>query len=158
VTTAPKRSIARWRGAYLLRDRWVLDVCRSVFDLLQEIVQGLWEDIYLLDPEVSKKALKKSFADMTVHGDTLRTAEQIAERFRVPLALADCYAGNAPMFLKIRQFRDDLVHRGHRVQTIFRGDNEFLITKSLGSFRNIDIWREAEVTANGLVPLAPVLS
>jgi hypothetical protein len=137
---------------------YILFVCRSVFDLLQEIVQSLWKDILLLDPMISKKALKKSFADMTLHGDTLRTAGQVAERFRVPPALADCYAGNAPMFLKIKQFRDDLVHRGHRVQTIFRGDNEFFITKSLGSFRNIDIWRESEVIANGLAPLAPVLN
>ncbi|UGA49064.1 hypothetical protein HU230_0043445 (plasmid) [Bradyrhizobium quebecense] len=137
---------------------YILFVCRSVFDLLQEIVQNLWEDIHILDPAISKKALKKSFADMTLHADTLRTPEQIADRFHIPPALAECYAGNAPMFLKIRQFRDDLVHRGHRVQTIFRGDSEFLITKNLGSFRNIDIWREAEVIANGLAPLAPVLN
>jgi hypothetical protein len=61
------------------------------------------------------------------------------------------------MFLKIRKFRDDLIHRGHRIQTIFKGEEEYLISKDLGSFRDIKIWREDEVRENNLAPLAPVL-
>lgn len=95
---------------------------------------------------------------MTLHGQELRTVEDIVGRHHIPVALAECYARHAPMFVKIRQFRDDLVHRGLKVQTIFRGDSEFLITKSLGSFRNIEIWQEAEVSAKGLAPLVSVLN
>jgi hypothetical protein len=137
---------------------YILFTCRSIFDLLQEVIKSLWETIVLRDTTVRKKALKKSFADMTLHGDELRTAEDVAERYGLPMPLAECYARHTPMFLKIRQFRDDLVHRGRRVQTIFHGDTGFLITNSLGSFRDITIWRESEVIANGLAPLAPVLN
>ena len=137
---------------------YILFTCRSVFDLLQEVIKELWETILLRDMTVRKNALKKSFAEMTLHGSEMRTAEDIAEKYGLPMPLAECYAGHAPMFLKIRQFRDDLVHRGHRVQTIFHGETGFLITNSLGSFRDINIWREPEVIANGLAPLAPVLN
>jgi hypothetical protein len=137
---------------------YILFTCRSVFDLLQEVIKDLWETILLRDTTIRKKALKKSFADMTLHGSEMRAAEDIAERYGLPMPLAECYAGHAPMFLKIRQFRDDLVHRGHRVQTIFHGETGFLITNSLGAFRDINIWREPEVIVNGLAPLAPVLN
>lgn len=137
---------------------YILFICRSLFDLLQEVLKSLWDSILLADPSVKKKELKKSFADMTLHANTPRTAKQIADRFNLPMPLAECYEGHTPMFLKIRQFRDDLVHRGHRVQTIFNGEKEFLITKNLGSFRDINIWRDAEVITNGLAPLAPVLN
>ena len=137
---------------------YVLFTCRSIFDLLQEVIKSLWETILLRDTTIRKNPLKKSFADMTLHGNNLRAAEEIAAKYGLPMPIAECYAGHAPMFLKIRQFRDDLVHRGHRVQTIFHGDTEFLITNSLGSFRDINIWREPEVITNGLAPLAPVLN
>jgi hypothetical protein len=137
---------------------YILFTCRSVFDLLQEVIKGLWETILLIDTTVKKKELAKSFADMALHGNKPRTADEIAQKYGLPLPLAECYEGHAPMFVKIRQFRDDLVHRGHRVQTIFHGETGFLITNSLGSFRDINIWRESEVVANGLAPLTPVLN
>lgn len=137
---------------------YVLFICRSLFDLLQEVIKDLWDSIKLRDTSVKKKQLKKSFADMALHADTLQTARQVADKFAIPMPLAECYARNAPMFLKIRKFRDDLVHRGHRVQTIFNGDDGFLITKDLGSFRDIAIWRDHEIITNGLAPLGPVLN
>ncbi len=137
---------------------YILFICRSVFDLLQEVIKRLWDTVHLTDPAIKKKELKKSFADMILHAKVPRTAEQMADRFNLPMPLAECYERHTPMFLKIRQFRDDLVHRGHRLQTIFSGENEFLITKRLGSFRDINIWRDDEIITNGLAPLAPVLN
>ena len=137
---------------------YILFVCRSLFDLLQEVLQELWKIIALTDPSIKKKALKKSFADMTLHANEILSARAIAAKFNLPLPIAECYERHARMFLKIRQFRDDLIHRGHRIQTIFKGDSEFLIQKDLGSFRNITIWREDEIAQNHLAPLAPVIN
>jgi hypothetical protein len=137
---------------------YILLVCRSVFDLLQEVLAKLWGKITLTDTTKRKKALKKTFSDMTLHANTLKSAHQIAAQFQLPEALANCYARHAPIFLKIREFRDNLVHRGHRVQTIFRGKDGFVITKSLGTFLNLNIWRDDEVMQNDLVPLMPALA
>jgi hypothetical protein len=101
---------------------YVLLVCRSIFDLLQEVIDKIWDTVSFTDPSLSKKKLKQSFSEMALHANEPRSAEAIAARFNVPLPLAECYANHAPVFLMIRKFRDDLVHRGHRVRTIFRGD------------------------------------
>ena len=95
---------------------------------------------------------------MTLSDNKLRSVAQIAEQYALPDVIAECYARHAPMFLKIRQFRDSLVHRGYQIQTIFRGEKEFVIRKRLGPFLNLDIWRENEVQENDLVPLLPALA
>jgi hypothetical protein len=137
---------------------YILFICRGLFDFLQEIVTKLWDRIELHDTAVPKRKLKKSFADMTLKGDSVRTAEEIAGQFHVPMFLAEYYARQAPIFIKIREFRDNLVHRGQQVQTIFRGNNGFVINKRLGPFLNPNIWRDDEELPNELVPLLPALA
>lgn len=136
---------------------YILLVCRSIFDLLQEFLARLWTGVRHADAR-KPKALKKTFSDMALHANTTRPAGEIAERFELPLPLAECYARNAPLFLKIREFRNNLVHRGHQVQTIFHGEEGFTIRKRLGPFLEPDIWRDDEVQRNGLVPLTPALA
>jgi hypothetical protein len=38
--------------------------CRSTFDLLQEILRYLWENVTLIDTNAKKERLKPSYADM----------------------------------------------------------------------------------------------
>lgn len=136
---------------------YILLVCRSLFDLLQEILVKTWEAVALVDPAAKKKALKKSFSDMVLSDNRLRSAEAIAERFALPAELAACYARHGPIFARIRQFRDRLVHGGSRVQTIYMVEEQLLIEKRLGDFLDLDIWRPEEEGPNGLAPLMPVL-
>lgn len=137
---------------------YILLVCRSVFDLLQEMLLKIWETVTILDPTVKKKALKKTFSDMVLSSNQLRSAEAIAERFTLPLDIAACYARHGPIFARIRQFRDRLVHGGSSIQTIYVGEDHLLIEKRLGDFLDLDIWRpDEEAAPNGLVPLMPVL-
>jgi hypothetical protein len=137
---------------------YILLVCRSMFDLLQELVAKIWDTIKLTDSTVKKRKLKKTFSDMTLLGNQLRTSAQIGEPYGLPQNIADCYARHGPVFLKLRQFRDNLVHRGYQVQTIFRGDGAFVIRKRLGPFVDLEIWRDDEVQESGLVPLVPALN
>jgi len=94
---------------------YILLICRSIFDLLQETLARIWSKIELTDKTLRKKQLKKSFADMTLRGNAVRTAQDIASQFQLPMCLADCYARQAPVFLKIREYRDNLVHGGQNV-------------------------------------------
>jgi hypothetical protein len=136
---------------------YILLVCRSVFDLLQEFMASYWVKVVPFDPNAKKKALKKHFSDMALHGQTAKTAQELKDQFNMPDALAACYVRYAQVFLKIREARDKMVHGGSQVQVIFRGKNEFVIRKHLGPFQNLNIWREDEVEESDLVPLAPVL-
>lgn len=137
---------------------YILLVCRSLFDLLQEILAKLWGTVILTDGNRRTKALKKTFSDMTLYANTLKSGDQITKQFDMPAFLAACYVRHAPLFLKIREFRDNLVHRGQEVQTIFRGEAGFMIAKRLGPFLDLNIWREDEILPNDLVPLKPALS
>jgi hypothetical protein len=135
---------------------YILTVCRSMFDLLQEVIKSIWETVRPFDGSNSKP-LKKSFAEMTLYAERVRTAEEIAAKFQLPAFLAECYAGHAPIFLKIRQLRDRFVHGGSSVPTIFHGEEGFLIRRSFGPFQNLDIWRTEEMKPNELAPLEPLL-
>lgn len=136
---------------------FTLAVCRSLFDLLQEIIANLWATVKPIDEGLTIKPLKRAFSDMALANNQVRTVAEISERFGLPETIAQFYARHAPLFLQIRRFRDSLLHRGSRVQTIFRGDRGFLIRKTLGPFRDLDIWRDDEIEKNHLVPLLPAL-
>ena len=136
---------------------YLFSICRSMFDLLQEIAYKLWESIQLSDPAVKKKSIKKSFADMVRFEGREATAEELVRRFGLPEPMAAYYMRNAKFFLALRNFRDNLAHRGSQVQTIFPSEAGFLIQHSLMPFSEMDIWREDEKHKNDLVPLLPAL-
>lgn len=136
---------------------YILTVCRSMFDLLQEMLACLWENVRLTDPTTSKRALKRSFAEMALKGSAPRAAADIARVYGLPKGIAECYARHAPLFLRLRKFRDDLVHKGYAVRALYTGDDGFLIARNLGPFEDIRVWRDDEMEPNELGPLKPVL-
>lgn len=75
---------------------YILTVCRSMYDLLQEMLACLWENVRLTDLTVTKRSLKRSFAEMALKGETPRDAEELAQTYGLPLAVAACYARHAP--------------------------------------------------------------
>ena len=135
---------------------YILLVCRSLFDFIQEMSAKLWTRIRLLDPQARKTQLKTKFSDMVLTSGKPRSSEEIAARFHLPGALADAYARHIPVFQGIRRLRDNLVHRGYALETIFRGETGFLIGRKLGPF-HLNVWHEDEIEPNDLAPLRPAL-
>jgi hypothetical protein len=93
---------------------------------------------------------------MTLRGDEARSVEELTKTFGLPRPIAECYARHAPVFVKLRKFRDDIVHRGHNVRTIFHTETGFAIQRRLGPFA-LNVWRPEEVAENELAPLLPAL-
>ena len=141
---------------------YLMMLCRSIFDLLQEVLCGIWKVIALvgsdgeIDPNAHKRQLKKTFSDMALRADAARTAEELTRTFGLPRPIAECYERHAPIFVKLRKFRDDIVHRGRDVKTIFHTEYGFAIQRQLGPF-DLKIWRHDEVRENDLAPLMPAL-
>jgi hypothetical protein len=136
---------------------YILFVCRSLFDLLQEIIEKLWQMVKLSDPSVSKKKLKPSFAEMAVFQEAPVAASRLVEKYGLPQPLAEFYESYAPFFLDLRAIRNNLVHRGSSIQTIFCDDADFLISGHLKPFKTMNIWRHDERRPNDLVPLLPAI-
>jgi hypothetical protein len=94
--------------------------CRSLFDDLQQVVAQLWTDVRLLDPELQKR--KKNLPDESFRKavDRIRAAKQNDEApYGLPKPLLDAYETVADFFFKLRAIRDELMHRGGRLETIF---------------------------------------
>jgi hypothetical protein len=136
---------------------FIVAICRSIFDLLQEIVSKLWVHVSLRVAPETKKNLKETYSDTLLYKGSPSNADKLIERFGMPRELADCYVRSSDFFITLRQFRDNIVHRGSQVQGIFEGNDGFLIRKALVPFRDIDIWRPEERTETELVPLLPAL-
>ena len=132
-------------------------VFRSIFDLLQEVARKLWETITLFDADIKKKPLTSSFNAMIRYEGKPVTREILARRFGLPDPMADYYVKWQNFFDSLKGFRDNLVHHGSRVQTVFLGESGFAISRSLKPFHDLNIWRDDERLPNELVPLMPVL-
>ncbi|RIJ85160.1 hypothetical protein RSP822_17125 [Ralstonia solanacearum] len=137
---------------------YVLSVCRSLFDLLQEVINKLWQMVTLLDPAKKKRPMKGSFAAVALFQEAPATAERLVEKYGMPQSLADFYVAVTPFFLQLRTIRDNLVHHGSQVQTIFSDDADFLISGHLRPFDSMKIWRDHERQPNNLVPLRPAIN
>jgi hypothetical protein len=137
---------------------YLFSVCRSLFDLLQEVICGLWAPVKLHDTAAKKKPLKKSFNEMVTYEGEPVTRESLQSRFGLPEMLADIYVRTSGFFRDLRKMRDNLVHHGSNVQTIFSDEKDFLISGHLRPFSAMTIWRDEERRPNDLVPLLPALS
>lgn len=136
---------------------YIFAVCKSIFDLLQEIICALWESVQLLDSSVQKKPLKETFAKAILFSGRVATADELTTRFGLPEPLANFYIRNATFFMTLRDFRDNIIHRGSQVQTIYSGESGLLVSETIRPFVSMNIWREDEKEPNGLVPLVPAL-
>jgi hypothetical protein len=78
-------------------------VCRSIFDLWQDVVVVLWDSIQLIDPNAKKKQLKQRYRQMVFSDNKLRTVEELVQRFPgLPAPLAECYVRSGAFFADLR--------------------------------------------------------
>jgi hypothetical protein len=136
---------------------YILIVCRSIFDHLQETVEGIWSKTKPTDPRFQKRNLPTSFRGMVMKGGAALSADEILEKHKLFGPLAECYARHAELFLRLRTYRDRLVHGGQTVEHIYTGDDHLHINKRFGPFTDLDIWRPEEILVNDLVPLLPAV-
>ena len=136
---------------------FLFSICRSIFDLLQEIISTIWGSIQLHDSTVTKKPLKDAFSSMVLFESRPCGSQELSKRFGLPAPLADYYVRHTEFFLTLRQFRDNVIHRGSVVQTIFSSDDGFLIRRDTRPFSSMQIWNDSERSPTGLVPLSPAI-
>ncbi len=93
---------------------YLLMICRSVLDELQEVLRNIWEHIRLLDKmeQRRKGPLPPSFAKMVIHDQKLMSAQDIRTRRRIPLPLASAYEAAGAFVHVLRTLRDGVVHGG----------------------------------------------
>jgi hypothetical protein len=131
---------------------YLLLLCRSMFDLLQEIVSRIWDTVQLLDTSIKKKKLPGSFRNVVLYKNVIQSPQEIQERLGLSPALAKWYSECAPFFCKLRDARDAIVHQPIQEPIIFVGDEGLSIgiDSSPRPFREMLEWPE-NILENGRI-------
>lgn len=76
----------------------------------------------------------------------------------MPEVFAKCYQRHTNAFMLLRKFRDNILHNGSQVPTIYTGNSDFMINRNTFPFADVEIWNPGEINDFNLVPLTPVLA
>ncbi|WP_367899168.1 hypothetical protein AB3N61_18275 [Leptospira sp. WS58.C1] len=132
---------------------YLIGVCRSIFDLLQEIIAALWKTVVLTDESVVKKNLHKSFRKMVIENEQILEQAVIKDRFAIPEALAQFYCEYAEFFQILRKFRDNIAHHGSSLDYIFLTRRGFAVKDTAKPFSLFNVWNEEHKLPNSLASL-----
>lgn len=113
---------------------YLVILCRTVFDLTQELLARVWNGrVKLLDPELERvrkqHKLNETFSKVCLKEDTIRTSEELRQTYALPQQMADQYVRAAPFFLELRKFRNGIVHSGTPLCFLFDTERGFCIDK-----------------------------
>jgi hypothetical protein len=137
---------------------YLFSLCRSIFDLLQEVIAAQWEIVRLLDPTLKKRQLPLTFSAIILDSERIRTPEELVKRFLIPSQLADFYARTGPYFQILRTFRDKFVHGGNSPDLVFVTERGFAMRASTQPFQSFNIWNNEHRLPNDLCSLRPALA
>ena len=95
---------------------------------------------------------------MIINNNSLMEVEAIQKQFRIPKALAEFYSRQAPFFQMLRNYRDNIAHRGHEFKFIYVTEKGFAVDKDQQPFASFNVWNEEHMLPNGLSSLRPAIA
>lgn len=136
---------------------YLFSLCRSIFDLLQEIIAAQWHTIRLVDETIKKKQLPKTFSDIVIKSGTLRTEAELIDRFHIPQPLAAFYIRFGPFFEQLWTFRNRFVHGGTTPELVFVTEKGFAVKHNTVPFCTFNVWNKEHMLNNDLCSLRPAI-
>jgi hypothetical protein len=136
---------------------YLFGLCRSMLDLLHDVVSRVWAAVEWRDGRVKRK-LSERLSRVMLDGDRPRTAEEIDAKYSVGPALAQFYAGHAPFFAALRRYRDNIYHHGHSAPSVLVLSHGFAIQRETEPFASLGVWNEEDYCARDHAALRPALA
>ncbi len=137
---------------------YIFGVCRSLFDLLQEVIATLWQRIELSDKSIKKQQLPRSFRKMVIKDEKFLAQEAIQTRYSLPAELAAFYHRHGPFFQVLRRYRDGVVHHGKDFNSIFVTEKGFAVSADAEPFVSFGVWNDEHMLPNRLASLRPIVA
>ena len=137
---------------------YIFITCRSLFDLLQMVIKFLWRRITRSTQNLQEQILPNSFADMALMDNKPMSVENIVDRRKIPLELAEFYHRNSKFFQWIRDYRDSISHKDGDFDLIFIDKKGFFIQNTTAPFDNMPIWCDTNTLPNNLGAVKSVAS
>jgi hypothetical protein len=135
---------------------YIFTTCRSMYESLQLVARHTWDNIELLDG--GKQQLPRKFSDIALDGDNPVDIEYLTEERGLPEKLAEYYVDAAEDFARIRNARDDIIHSGKAVGTIYQTEDGLAVRSEEEFFAAFDVWEEENLIENDIAPLWPALA
>jgi len=132
-------------------------LCRSIFDLLQELVCLHMARIYVPAGPQPKK-LPNGFRDVVHKNNQDLSADKLVSRYHLPHPIAEWYVRHRDFFMQLRAIRDRIVHRGSTIEMIFSTDQGFAVSRDNDPFGGLYNWPSTCELPNSLVPIRPALA
>jgi hypothetical protein len=140
---------------------YLVTLCRTTFDLLQEMIAWIWRNkIRLVDEtaEAFRRAhsLPKTFSRMVLQEkEQLRTAAEIVAQFGLPKPMAQQYEHAASFFSELRRIRDRIVHGGSGFGMIFETERGFCVDPKMHPFSAFENWRSEHYYNENIASVLP---
>jgi hypothetical protein len=140
---------------------YLVTLCRTTFDLLQEMIASIWRTrVRLLDETAESlrraRPLPKTFSKMVLHEkEQLRNAADIEAQFGLPKALAEQYERVSPFFSELRKTRDRIVHGGSGFGMIFDTERGFCVDPKTQPFNTFENWRPEHYYNENIASVLP---
>lgn len=140
---------------------YLVMLCRSVFDLLQEIMSIVWENkVQLLDEAAEKRRrltkLPETFSRLVLQDKKRpRSASEIESKYGIPKLLAARYASLEPFFSQLRNVRDDVVHGRRSIGHVFDTERGFCIDPKAAPFSSFNGWRPDHYFNENIASILP---
>jgi hypothetical protein len=100
--------------------------------------------------------LPETFSKMVLENKKrLKTADEIEKQYGLPRSLAEQYASIAPFFSRLRQVRDDVIHRGSGFGHVFETERGFCVSPKALPFSSFDGWRPEHYDNENIVSVLP---
>jgi len=129
---------------------YIFKVCRSLFDLLQEVIAKIWARFRYTDASLSVKKLQPTFSKMVYKSNKLSSAQEIESRYLIPPALAQFYERNGVFFDWLRSYRDKISHGGNNIESLYIMDDGFAVSTEIEPFKGLHVWEKTELKTNKL--------
>jgi hypothetical protein len=121
---------------------YLLLLMRSLYDLIHAIVAEIAQMLVALDGTNRRPArqLPDSFNSVVMNGNQFRSGDEIVAKYGLPLAVADWYVLEAPVFRELRRLRDGIAHHGRTVPTIFELPEGLAFDATDPTWREFTLW------------------
>ncbi len=143
---------------------YLVMLCRTVFDLLQQMISITWgSNVQLLDAAAEKRRKQKKLPDtfsrmVLVDKERPLTPAEFESRYGIPPVLANEYARLIPFFIRLRRTRDNVVHRGKGIGFVFDTERGFCVNPKFSPFSDFTGWRPEHYYTENIASLLPWLA
>lgn len=136
---------------------YLIFVLRSFYDLNFNIAKSVLSQMINLqtNEKIIKGKLPGSFRKIILKDNSkVFTAEEMFEKWGIPLWLGNVFASQKEFFPKLRWLRDQITHGNEVIGSIFSGENEILVSLRDKPYKSYEhIWSPELINENKLAPI-----